>query len=312
MTSTAGHHETLLLRRAPLAALVLCLPLASGCASAKPAALSAADAATYTAMSPRAASEPAEASAGPSSEQVGAVAPAAAKAPPPAPRGTAHKASAGSGVASPSAASDQQAKSAGDRPKLDPASAPLLIYQGALALEVPKSDMSTVLERAIDVSESFGGYLVSRSDAGAELRVPSQSFRPALKALAELGHVTRRSVSAQDVSEEYHDLGVRLKNLEAVRDRLEQFLARATNVDEALRVGQELAKVASQIDQIKGRMQYLKTRAAYSSIVLSLQPEPEKKIVAKPAPPIAPPARPARMPVTWLGRVGLNRLLTLD
>jgi Domain of unknown function (DUF4349) len=209
-------------------------------------------------------------------------------------------------------ASPAKAKT-GDGPKLDDAAKPLLIYEGALGMEVTKSDIPSTIERTIDIAEKLGGYLVSRNDQNVQVRVPSGAFRDAMKQIGALGSVTRRSVGAQDVSEEHHDLGIRLKNLESVRNRLEQFLARATNVDEALRVGKELEAIVLQIDQIKGRMQYLETRASYSLVNLTLAAKPEPSIVAKTEGKVTPPApRTLRMPVSWLHRVGLEQLLDLE
>lgn len=219
--------------------------------------------------------------------------------------------------ASPPAAGDKSpslAKSESDKaPRLDVEAKPLLIYEASLGIQVQRESFTSSIERAIDVAESLGGYLLSRSDSGVTLRVPSQQFRSALKQLDTLGTVTRRSVTAQDVSEQFHDLEVRLKNLEAVRNRLEQFLARATNVTEALTVGKELENVTRQIDEIKGRLQFLKTRAAYSLITLAFEPK-AAEVVAKGSsgPPPPPPPRPRKLPVKWLGEVGLDGLLDIE
>jgi len=71
--------------------------------------------------------------------------------------------------------------------------------------------------------------------------------------------------------------------------------------------------VVRQIDEAKGRMQYLKTRASYSLITLALEPAPERApIVARDDKPSTPPARPLRMPVKWLKTVGLDGLLRLE
>jgi hypothetical protein len=214
----------------------------------------------------------------------------------------------------PASAAPSLAKSADDKsPRLDSAALPMLIYEAELGVQVPRESFATSIERAIDVAESLCGYLLSRSDTGVRLRIPSRSFRSALKELDQLGSITRRSVTAQDVSEQFHDLEVRLKNLESVRNRLEQFLARATNVGEALTVGKELENVTRQIDELKGRMQFLKTRAAYSLVSVAFEPKPAD-VVAKdpPGPPPPPPARPAKLPVEWLRQVGLDGLLRLD
>lgn len=278
-------------------ALFGALLLSSGCAAAN-----------REALAPVAAS-PAMAASPPPAEESAATARAPGMAPP---ASATDVAPARPAPGAATAAGPAQAKT-DPSPKLDDAAKPLLVYEGALDVQVTKSELPAAIERAIDVAEGLGGYLVSRTDTGVELRVPSQSFRGALRELGAIGEVTRRSVSAQDVSQEYHDLGVRLKNLEAVRGRLEQFLGRANNVDEALRVGKELENVVRQIDEIKGRMQFLKTRATYSRIVIALSPKPEaSKVVVKTGPESPPPARPLRMPVRWLSNVGLEQLLELE
>jgi hypothetical protein len=209
---------------------------------------------------------------------------------------------------SPSLAKSETDKS----PRVDADAKPLLIYEAALGIQVQREAFTSSLERAIDVAESLGGYLLSRSDTGVQLRVPSRSFRAALKELDKLGTVSRRSVTAQDVSEQFHDLEVRLKNLESVRNRLEQFMARTTNVTEALTVGKELENVTRQIDEIKGRLQFLRTRAAYSLISVTLEPKAAALVAKSSAAPPPPPPRPRRLPVKWLTEVGLDDLLRLE
>ena len=296
---------THLLRRDLGVALLLASLFASGCAARSSAG----------ALAPMAAPAAATEASLDASPAPGAIPGGAAQTPASAPRSAPRTGLARPAPApSPSGPSAVQAKEDPRAPKLDDAQKPLLVYEGGLGVRVPKAELADRLEQAIDVAEAHGGYLVSRTDSGAQLRVPSQRFRAALKDLGALGEVTRRSVAAQDVSEQYHDLEVRLKNLESVRARLEQFLARAANVDEALRVGKELEGVVRQIDEAKGRMQYLKTRAAYSLITLTLEPAADKAPVVatgdKPVP--TPPARPLRMPVKWLGAVGLDQLLSLE
>ena len=45
------------------------------------------------------------------------------------------------------------------------------------------------------------------------------------------------------------------------------------NVDEALQVHLKLSEVESEIEQIKGRMQYLKDRSAFSTMVVNFEPQ---------------------------------------
>ena len=90
------------------------------------------------------------------------------------------------------------------------------------------------------------------------------------------------------------DLQSQLVNLEATRARIQEFLSDAKSVDEALRVNQELANIEAQIEQIKGRMNYLTDRSAFSTITINLEPEFP---ILTPTPTSTP--RPTATPIPW-------------
>ena len=196
----------------------------------------------------------------------------------------------------------------------DEGARPLLIYEAHVNMRVERGAIPKTIEEVIDIAEANGGYLISRTDQSVEIRVPSLALRETLSKVESQGEVLRRSVTAQDVSEQYHDLGVRLRSLEAVRDRLEQFLGRAANVSEAMEIAKQLDAVGQQIDQVKGRMQFLRTRAAFSLLSVALEEKPELVVVEPPPPPpppVPPAPKAARLPVPWLNQVGLDTLTRL-
>jgi hypothetical protein len=90
------------------------------------------------------------------------------------------------------------------------------------------------------------------------------------------------------VSQEYVDLQSRLTNLKATAARIRDFLDMAVKVEDALQVNPQLPDVEGQIEEVKGRMQYLKDRSAFSTIALSLNPQ-----VPTPTP------YPTPTPVAW-------------
>ncbi len=194
--------------------------------------------------------------------------------------------------------------------------APLLVYTANMRLEVPAEDIAPTIERIIEGAVSLGGYLAGRTDDSVTVRIPSRLFREGLADVEQQGEVKSRQVTAQDVSEEYHDLDVRLENLRALRQRLESFLARANTIDEALRVQTELERVAMQIDEAEGRLRFLRSRVAFSLVAVHLDaapvvvPEPQE-VVVEAAPPPPPPPRRLALPIEWLEDTGLGRLLDL-
>ncbi len=193
-----------------------------------------------------------------------------------------------------------------------PAPATLIIYQGEMQRRVEEKQSPATLDRIIDIAESIGGYLGDRKDASVQVRVPSSRFRETLQQIEKLGDVMHRSVSANDVSEQYNDLEVKLQNLKATQKRLHEFLARAAAMQDMLSVNKELERVSAEIDAIEGKMRYLKSRAAFSTINVSVQPKPTTQIALEkqtPAPP-APP-RELELSLEWLNRIGIGTLLNL-
>lgn len=176
--------------------------------------------------------------------------------------------------------------------------APLLIYTANVTMAV--FETKKTLDDAEKLAKSLGGYLVRRDDRSITFRVPSGKFDGALDEVMKLGDVLGRDVTVKDVTEEYFDLKIRLRNLEVVRERLEALLLKANKVEEALAVERELERVAGNIERIKGRLKLLQELVAFSTITLVLQPRPVDHVGST-----------VRMPFDWLGGLGLGSLLNL-
>lgn len=190
-------------------------------------------------------------------------------------------------------AAPQRAPGASKAKDASEARSQLVVYTGALSMTTEPDKVPQTIDKIIDVAEALGGSLMGRRDDGVDIRVPSQHFRAALKELEGVAVVTTRSVKAEDVTEQVHDLEVRLSNLKATQKRLQEFLARAANVNDALTVERELERVAQEIDTIEGKVTFLKTRASFSQISVALRERPRETPLVK-GPPATPPA--ARTP----------------
>ena len=153
---------------------------------------------------------------------------------------------------------------------------------------VRNGDMSLVVEDIVDARDEiaqlavrFDGYVVSSQTSGEEqdmrgwisIRVPDEKFEQALTELRELAiRVTSESTDSQDVTEEYVDLQSRLRNAEATESQYLAFLEKAEDVEDILRIYDSLSRVRSEIEQIKGRMQYLERTSSMSLISVNLKP----------------------------------------
>jgi hypothetical protein len=121
-------------------------------------------------------------------------------------------------------------------------------------------------------------------------------FERAMRRLRGLAlQVMDETASGRDATDEYVDLQSRLGNLEATRDRIREFLNQAKDVEESLRVNDQLATIEEQIEQVRGRMNYIFDRATYSTITMQISPE-LPPVTPTPTPPLPPTPTPTPTP----------------
>lgn len=161
----------------------------------------------------------------------------------------------------------------------------LIIRNGNISMIVEDTrDTQATIVAMINGLAGEGAFVVSVDEYGAtegdqphismSIRVPVTRFDDTMDKLAELAiQVTSRNESAQDVTEEYVDLGARLESLEAARERLLEIMAEAQTTKDLLEAEQQLTQRESEIESIKGRMQYLEQSARLSNIWIDLQPD---------------------------------------
>jgi hypothetical protein len=176
---------------------------------------------------------------------------------------------------------------------------PLLVYTAQITIAVFEVNVS--LGQVEAIGKELGGFLAKRDDVSVTIRVPVARFEDAVKRVEKIGDMLHRNVTAEDVTEEFRDLEVRLRGARAVQERLTQLLAKATKVEESVLIEKELDRVTGEIDRVEGRMKFLRDRAAYSTITVSFQGKAKDMG----------PSGPFRLPGRWLYELGLGRLLRL-
>ncbi|MFQ5811579.1 MAG: DUF4349 domain-containing protein [Anaerolineae bacterium] len=172
---------------------------------------------------------------------------------------------------------------------MEPVGERMIIWTGDVSLIVKDAEES--LEEVEAIAKDLGGYVVNSSSwyqeeqlrARLTIRVPAGEFDAAMARLKDLAiKVENRNVSTQDVTEEYTDLDARLRNLEATETELLELLTevreRTSKAEDILAVHREITSIRSQIEQLKGRMQYLEKMTAMATINIELIPD----VLAKP------------------------------
>jgi hypothetical protein len=162
-------------------------------------------------------------------------------------------------------------------PAIDPAGS-MLVRHGRASIEVKTLDEAVT--RLRQTAAQYGGFVANtalqsgndeKRSGMLQLRVPSAQFDAAVAALSQLGKLESVNVSAEDVGEEYVDLGARLTNARRVEARLVEMLATRTGkLSDVLTVEQELARVRMEAERYEARMRWLERRASLSSLDVSI------------------------------------------
>ena len=193
------------------------------------------------------------------------------------------------------------AYNAGGAPQTDAeraafAASHMIIKNADIKLLVEDTDIA--IDRATQAIGDMNGYIISSrvwyqpwydganyKYATITIGVPVDQFERTLTRLRGLAvKVLDETASGEDVSNQFVDLQSQVTNLEATRDRIKSFLDQAQTVDEALRINAELANVEAQIEQIKGQMNYLQDRSAYSTITINFEPKLPDELTPTPSP----------------------------
>ena len=154
----------------------------------------------------------------------------------------------------------------------------MIVRTGDMSLVV--EDIPIAIDQIAKLAEDLGGYVVSsrmwemreRLVGTIAIRVPAEDFADVMETLRELAvDVTSESTSSRDVTEEYVDLTAKLRNLEATEEQLLRLMEKAETVKDILDVQRELSRTRGDIEQTKGRMQYLERTSATSLIDVHLE-----------------------------------------
>jgi Domain of unknown function (DUF4349) len=159
----------------------------------------------------------------------------------------------------------------------------MIVRTGTASVEVGKLDPAIAALR--DLAHRAGGYVGTTSvqsgheqspAATLELRVPSARFDELVTGLKPLGQVEYVNIAADDVGEEFVDISARAGNARRLEERLVGLLATRTGkLSDVLAVERELARVREEIERYDGRLRYLRSRSAVSTLSVAVhEPRP--------------------------------------
>ncbi len=176
------------------------------------------------------------------------------------------------------AVSQAQASSVGTAVPADPfgritsttALTAMIIRTGQVSVAV--DSLPSAIARVRALADRLGGYIANTEiqagqerfhSATIEIKIPSERFEEALQGLKPIGKVESITVTAEDVGEEFVDVGARVQNDKRFEARLLDLLSTHTGkLADVIELEQELGRVREEIERYDGRLRYLKAHAA--------------------------------------------------
>lgn len=163
-----------------------------------------------------------------------------------------------------------------DLPELDNRK---IIYNANLHVET--SHFNKTVNFLEDQTKHFQGYIVSsnQSTRGEEenkfgsmtIRVPSARFQEFIATMEEGDlKILDRSITGEDVTEQYVDLTARLEAKEVVEGRLLTFMEEAEKTEDLLKISSDLAEVQEEIEQLTGKINYLENQSDHATVVIEI------------------------------------------
>lgn len=151
----------------------------------------------------------------------------------------------------------------------------MVIFTAQVSLET--GDVRSALTQVASIAEQMGGYVAGSSasifgsseTATMTIKVPQDRFYQAIAAVESLGKLKDKQTQSDDITQEYIDLTARRDNLQTQEKRLQEILSFANNVDDILKVENELARVRGEIESLTGRINYLEKNVALSTIMVT-------------------------------------------
>ncbi len=120
------------------------------------------------------------------------------------------------------------------------------------------------------ISSESENNLGERLQYNQVIRVPANQFDTLLARLEPLAlKIENKNISTEDVTEQFIDVEARLKTKKELEARYREILKLAKTVEEIVSIESQIANVRSEIESMEGRLNFLKSQVAFSTLHVS-------------------------------------------
>ena len=145
-------------------------------------------------------------------------------------------------------------------------------------LSLQTTDFDEVLSDLSSKATELGGYIENSSVSGNSyyyqstryasytIRIPSDKLDQFVEVVSDLGNVTQKNESVEDVTLQYVDVESRKKALETEQERLMELLSQAENMEDLLAIESKLSDVRYELENYGSQLRMLDNQIDYSTV----------------------------------------------
>lgn len=147
-------------------------------------------------------------------------------------------------------------------------------------LEIKVKDADDAIAAITAAAKEAGGYAQETRQQGTRqqgrqmsvtLRIPAGSYESIVTRIAKMGEeVLNRREWTNDVTAEYLDLEGRIKTQEIHLAQLNKLYEKGGSIKEMMELEQEIARVTSDLEGLKGRYRFLSNQVAFSTVTVRM------------------------------------------
>lgn len=157
-----------------------------------------------------------------------------------------------------------------------------LIRRAELTIQTEQFDQTA--EALKTLAAQYNGYFESSSEYGGSwrdvnarrsgeyvVRVPAEHYSSFLRSAGDLGYVTNKRETSEDVGEQYYDTEARLKTQRTKQERLLSLLEKAETMEDIIQLENALSEVEYQIEQYTSTLNRYDSLIGYSTFTIWLE-----------------------------------------
>ncbi|SIS77690.1 protein of unknown function [Kaistella chaponensis] len=152
-----------------------------------------------------------------------------------------------------------------------------IIKNGDMEIAVP--NLLDAKKKVSEIIKNNKAYLQSETFRNSDrseninlvIRVPHQNFDAIINSFSDgIGAVEAKTVKAEDVTEEYTDVSIKLENKRIYLEKYREMLKNAASTKDMLEIQENIRALEDEIDVAEGRLRFIDDRVNYSTLELLL------------------------------------------